>query len=143
MKVAKHLKLPLTVGIGSIAGFLGGALGVSSAPFLLPPLLIFSLVDSYKSAIGTVILTIIPPLSIMALYNYYHAGYVKVSLALLLMVAVLIGAYFGSKFTIKVSPVTLAYMTSCVLFLVSMFWLYLAWTGKYIMSGTGRDVGAI
>ena len=143
MIVAKHLKFPLTVVIGIFAGFFGGALGVSSAPFLLPPLLIFSLVNSYKAAIGTVILTIIPPLSIMALYNYYYAGFVNIPLALLLMVAVVIGAYFGSKFTIKVSPITLAYMTSCALFGLSMFWLYLAWTGKYIMSGSGRDVGAM
>lgn len=143
MIVAKHLKFPLTVLIGIIAGFFGGALGVSSAPFLLPPLLIFSLVDSYKAAIGTVILTIIPPLSIMALYNYYYAGFVKIPLALLLMVAVICGAYFGSKFTIKVSPITLAYMTSSTLFALSVFWFYLAWTGKYIMSGSGRDVGSI
>ena len=143
MIVPKHFKFPLTVIIGVFAGFLGGALGVSSAPFLLPSLLIFSLVNSYKAAIGTVILTIIPPLSIMALYNYYNAGFVKIPLALLLMIAVIFGAYFGSKFTIKVSPITLAYMTSCSLFGLSVFWFYLARTGKYITSGTGRDVGAI
>tara|TARA_B100001059_G_scaffold217051_1_gene235952 strand:+ start:422 stop:835 length:414 start_codon:yes stop_codon:yes gene_type:complete len=137
------MNILLVITIGVIAGFLGGSLGVSSAPFILPPLLLFSLVDSYKSGIGTVILTIIPPLSIFALYNYYYAGYVKVKLALLLMVAVIIGGFFGSKFTMGVSPTTLAYMTSGSLFSLSLFWFYLASTGKYIMSGTGRDVGAM
>ena len=137
------MNILLVVIIGVIAGFLGCSLGVSSAPFILPPLLLFSLVDSYKSGIGTVILTIIPPLSIFALYNYYYAGYVKVKLALLLMVAVIIGGFFGSKFTMGVSPTTLAYMTSGSLFSLSLFWFYLASTGKYIMSGTGRDVGAM
>ena len=143
MIVAKHLKFPLTVAIGILSGFFGGALGMSCAPFLLPPLLIFSLVSSYKAAIGTVILTIIPPLSIMALYNYYYAGFVNIPLSILLMGTVIVGGYFGSKFTVKASPITLAYITSFSLFGLSMFWLYLAWTGKYIMSGTGRDIGAI
>ena len=137
------MNILLVVIIGIIAGFLGGSLGVSSAPFILPPLLIFSLVDSYKSGIGTVILTIIPPLSILALYNYYYAGYVKVKLALLLMVAVIIGAFFGSKFTIGVSPITLAYMTSGSLFALSLFWFYLASTGKYITTIRRPPVGAM
>jgi uncharacterized membrane protein YfcA len=137
------MNILLVVIIGIIAGFLGGSLGVSSAPFILPPLLIFSLVDSYKSGIGTVILTIIPPLSILALYNYYYAGYVKVKLALLLMVAVIIGAFFGSKFTIGVSPITLAYMTSGSLFALSLFWFYLASTGKYITTIRRPPIGAI
>ena len=59
------------------------------------------------------------------------------------MVAVIIGAFFGSKFTMGVSPITLAYMTAGSLFSLSLFWFYLAYTGKYIMSGTGRDVGAM
>lgn len=137
------MNILLVVIIGIIAGFLGGSLGVSSAPFILPPLLLFSLVDSYKSGIGTVILTIIPPLSILALYNYYYAGYVKVKLALLLMVAVIIGAFFGSKFTIGVSPITLAYMTSGSLFALSLFWFYLASTGKYITTIRRPPIGAI
>jgi hypothetical protein len=137
------MNILLVVIIGIIAGFLGGSLGVSSAPFILPPLLIFSLVDSYKSGIGTVILTIIPPLSILALYNYYYAGYVKVKLALLLMVAVIIGAFFGSKFTIGVSPITLAYMTSGSLFALSLFWFYLASTGKYITTIRRPPIGAM
>ena len=135
--------LILTIIIGLIAGFLGGSLGVSSAPFLVPALLLFSLVKSYKIAIGTVLLTIVPPLSILAIYNYYNAGFVNIKTALILMVCVLTGAYFGSNFTIKANPVTLAYMTSGVLFVLSLFWLYLATTGKYITSGSGKDVGMI
>ncbi len=137
------MNILLVITIGVIAGFLGGSLAVSSAPFILPPLLLFSLVDSYKSGIGTVILTIIPPLSIFALYNYYNAGYVKVKLALLLMIAVIIGAHFGSKFTIGVSPITLAYMTSGSLFALSLFWFYLAYTGKYITTIRRPPVSAL
>ena len=48
----------ITIIIGLISGFLGAFIGISSAPFLLPALLIFTLVNSYKLAIGTVILTI-------------------------------------------------------------------------------------
>lgn len=139
----KKVNLPITIIIGLISGFLGAAIGISSAPFLLPALLIFSLVNSYKLAIGTVILTIVPPLSILALYNYYNAGFINVPLALLLMISIVCGAYFGSKFTIKTSPITLAYITSFCLFGLAFFWLYLAKTGRFITKGTGRDIGLV
>lgn len=143
MKQFKNINLPITVIVGLISGFIGASLGISSAPFLLPALLIFSLVNSYKLAIGTVILTIVPPLSILALYNYYNAGFINIPLALLLMVCVTLGAYFGSKFTVKASPITLAYMTSVTLFGLALFWFYLATTGKYITKGSGSDIGLV
>ncbi len=143
MQIFNWSNFILIILTGLIGGFLGGALGVSSAPFLLPALLIFSLVKSYKVAIGTVIFTIVPPLSILALYNYYNSGFINIKLALILMVCVIIGSYFGSNFTIKANPITLAYITSGALFGLSIFWFYLATTGKYITKGTGRDVGLI
>lgn len=143
MKQFKNINFPITIIIGLISGFMGASLGVSSAPFLLPALLIFSLVNSYKLAIGTVILTIIPPLSILALYNYYNAGFINIQLALLLMGCVTLGGYFGSKFTIKSSPITIAYITSATLFGLALFWFYLATTGKYITKGNGNDIGLV
>ena len=134
----------LTVIVGLLAGFFNGALGISSAPLLLPAVLFFSLVDNYKTAIGTVILTIVAPLSIFAVVRYYNKGYVKVKTALLLMAAVALGTYFGSVFTTTVgTPITLAYMTASVLMLVSLFWFYLAYMhgDKFIELGSNGSSG--
>lgn len=130
----------LIVILGIISGFIAGAFGISAGPILVPGLLLFSLTSGLKSAIGTTILTIIPPLSIFAGINYYRQGYVDVKLAILLMVTVVFGTLFGSKFTILVRPKILAYMTSGILAVLSVFWFYCARTGAFIDS---KDIGSL
>ena len=49
--------------VGVIAGFASGALGLTSAPILVPLLTILKMVDSYKKAIGTTLFAVLPPLS--------------------------------------------------------------------------------
>ena len=131
---------PIIKIIGIISGFFSGALGFSAGPLLVPLLLIFSLCLSYKTAVGTTILTIIPPLSIFAVMNYYRHGNVNIKLAITLMLCVTVGAYIGSLFTLNINSNVLAYLTSAVLALLSMFWFYVGQTGKYIDS---RDIGVI
>jgi hypothetical protein len=130
----------LIIILGIIAGFIAGAFGISAGPILVPGLLLFSLTSGLKSAIGTTILTIIPPLSIFAGINYYRQGYVDIKLALLLMVSVVFGTLFGSNFTILVKPRFIAYATSAILAVLSVFWFYCARTGMFIDS---KDIGAL
>jgi len=118
--------------IGIVAGFFSSALGFGAGPIIVPGLLLFSIVKGYKLAIGTTILTIIPPLSVFACFNYYKNGFVNVKLAIVLMFSVIIGTIFGSQFTIIYSPKTIAYMSSFVMATISIFWFYCARTGFYI-----------
>ena len=130
----------LIIIIGLIAGFFAGSMGFSAGPILVPLLLLSALSSNYKSAVGTTILTIIPPLSIFAALNYYRHGHVNVKLALMLMICVTIGAYFGSVFTLNLSSSIMAYLTSFVLAILSVFWLYVGNTGKLIDS---RDISVL
>ena len=50
--------------IGLISGVASGALGLTAAPSLVPLLVLFSVVNSYKTAIGTTLFAVLPPLSI-------------------------------------------------------------------------------
>ena len=72
--------------------------------------------------------------------NYYRHGNVNIKLAITLMLCVTVGAYIGSLFTLNINSNVLAYLTSAVLALLSMFWFYVGQTGKYIDS---RDIGVI
>ena len=56
------------------------------------------------------------------------------------MICVTFGAYIGSIFTLKVNSNVLAYLTSAILAILSVFWFYVGKTGKYIDS---RDIGVI
>ena len=52
----------LTILLGLLAGAFGGALGQSGAETMLPGLLILGIVSDFKTAAGTVLLTILPTL---------------------------------------------------------------------------------
>ena len=118
--------------VGIISGFASGALGLTSAPIIVPLLTLLKMVKSYKVAIGTTLFTVLPPLSIGAVYTYYKTKEVDVKLGLILMVIVTLAAYGGGKFTEAVHPRTIAYITSALLLFLSSFWFYCAHTGKYI-----------
>lgn len=118
--------------IGIVSGFFSSALGFGAGLIIVPSLLFFSIVKGYKLAIGTAILTIIPPLSVFACLNYYKNGFVNIKLAVVLIFSVIIGTIFGSQFTVIYSPKTIAYMSSGVMAILSAFWFYCARTGSYI-----------
>ena len=116
-----------TITIGLIAGIIGGSLGLSSAPILVPLLVILHITKNYRTAIGTTILAITPPLSILAIREYYDKGEVAIHTALILMAVVLIGSYIGSLITTRfnISDSTIALITSFVLGCLSLFWFIL------------------
>ena len=123
--------LLLFVGLG--AGVFGGALGISSATVIVPAMLLLGLVKSYKTAIGTTILTIIPPLSIFALMKYYKEGLVDVHAALLLMGGAIVGAGIGAQLTVgHATEQTLAYVSAAVYGIAALIWLYLGgqWSAR-------------
>jgi uncharacterized membrane protein YfcA len=59
-----------TVCLGVVAGLAGGALGQSGAEIMVPGLLVMGIASNFKTAAGTVLLTILPPLSLMAIVTY-------------------------------------------------------------------------
>ena len=92
-----------TIMLGLSAGVIGGALGQSGAETMLPGLLILGIVSDFKTAAGTVLLTILPPLSLLAIIEYYKRDQVKVVVSITLMISYFFAAYFGAYFTKNVS----------------------------------------
>ena len=125
------LKLIEVIMIGLFAGIVGGSLGTSSAPILVPLLVILNITKNYRTAIGTAILTIIPPLSLLAIREYYEKGDVDVHTALILMLSVVSGSYLGSLITANtnISDKSIALLTSFVLGVLAIFWLIMANNG--------------
>lgn len=128
------LSFPFVVEIiilGLSAGILGGSLGISSAPILVPLLVVLQITKDYRTAIGTTLLTIIPPLSIFALREYYKHGEVNLVVAIILMAAVTFGSYIGGMITTTsgISDKQIALLTSLLLASLSIFWFVMAMTG--------------
>jgi uncharacterized protein len=120
-----------TVILGLVAGLIGGSLGQSGAEFMLPGLLILGIVPDFKTAAGTVLLTIIPPISILAVYDYYKRKQLNIPIALIMMVCYFLAAYFGAHFTKNFASKTLEYMCGTYFLILALFFYWNAYTGTF------------
>jgi uncharacterized membrane protein YfcA len=62
-----------------------------------------NVVSNYKLAIGTLLATLLPPVGIFAVYNYYKDGNVNIWFALYLAFMFTVGSYIMSFVGIKIN----------------------------------------
>jgi len=86
--------------IGLAAGMLSGMAGVGGGVIVIPAL-VFALGMTQFEAQGTSLALMVPPIGIIAAYNYYQDGYVNWKYALILALFFVIGSYLGSKFILN------------------------------------------
>ncbi len=88
--------------IGILSGILAGVFGVGGAIIVIPAL-VFILGLSQHEAQGTSLAFMLPPVGILATWNYWKAGHVNWKMALVLSLTFVIGAYFGSQISVNIS----------------------------------------
>ena len=110
--------LLLLVVIGTITGILAGMLGIGGA-ILMIPALVFLLGLSQHTAQGTSLAVMLPPIGILAAYNYYKAGQVNIKFAIILAIAFIIGSYFGSKIALNLPQPVLKKIFGILLLLIA------------------------
>jgi len=125
-----------TVGLGIVAGLAAGALGQSGAEVMIPGLLVLGIVSSFKTAAGTVLLTIMPPLSLMAVITYWKRNQVQVGTAVILMVTYFFAAWGGAYLTSTLKDATLECITGVYFVLIGAFFIWNAWTGTFGITHT-------
>lgn len=96
----------LLLGVGLLAGLISGGFGVGGGIIIVPALVLIVGFTQHQAQ-GTSLALMVPPIVILGAMNYYKEGHVDIKVALILMVAFVIGAYFGSKISIKISGRTL------------------------------------
>ena len=89
--------------IGIIVGFVGGLLGGGADVLIVPLLLFFDITTNIKTAIGTSLSALLPPIGIFAVYQFYknnsitkHNIYQSFYIALCFTIA----SYYSSKIAI-------------------------------------------
>jgi len=115
--------LLLLIVIGIITGFMAGMLGIGGAIIMIPALVYF-LGLSQQMAQGTSLAVMLPPIGIIAAYNYYQAGQVNLKFALILAAAFIVGSYFGSKLAINIPQSVLKKIFGVLLLLVAAKMLF-------------------
>ena len=77
--MATSMLLTLIV-IGIITGVMAGMLGIGGAIIMIPAM-VFFMGFSQQMAQGTSLAVMLPPVGILAAYNYYKAGQVNIKFA--------------------------------------------------------------
>jgi len=108
----------IVLAIGMAAGVLGGFFGVAGGVLIVPALVLL-LGMPQQTAVGTSLAALLPPVGLLGALEYYKHGYVNVVYAVLIAAGLLIGAYFGAIFAVKISEETLRRGFAIFLFVVA------------------------
>lgn len=92
----------ILLAVGLLAGMLSGFVGVGGGIIIVPALVIF-LGFTQHGAQGTSLAVLLAPVGIFAVINYYKAGHIDVPSAIVICLAFVVGAYFGSKIAISIN----------------------------------------
>lgn len=92
--------------IGLAAGVFGGFVGLGGGVIMIPAL-VYILGMSQHMAQGTSLAVMLPPIGILAAYNYWKAGELNMNYAMIIAAAFIIGGYFGSKFALQMPVATM------------------------------------
>jgi len=118
MKMSVSMLIILIL-VGVFTGLMAGMLGIGGAIIMIPAL-VFFLGFSQQMAQGTSLAIMLPPIGILAAYNYWKAGYVNIRFALIIAVAFVIGSYFGSKLALQIPQGLLKKIFGILLIIVAV-----------------------
>ena len=93
----------ILVFIGLFAGILSGFVGVGGG-IIIVPALVFFLGLTQHQAQGTSLFVLSMPVVIFAVINYWKTDNVNWKFGLIVASTFVVGAYFGSKLSLKLSP---------------------------------------
>ncbi len=111
------------VAIGLAAGVLSGFIGVGGG-IIIVPALVFFVGMSQHGAQGTSLALMLPPIGILAVYDYYRAGEIDVPYAVVIGLAFIVGGFFGAKISLRLSPHLVKFIFGVIMLYVSvrMIW---------------------
>jgi uncharacterized membrane protein YfcA len=90
----------LLTSIGLAAGMLSGMVGIGGGMVIVPAL-VFLLGLSQHQAQGTSLFILSLPVLLLAVFNYWKTGNVNWRFGLIIASTFVIGAFFGSKLTLR------------------------------------------
>jgi uncharacterized membrane protein YfcA len=105
--------------LGLLAGILSGFMGVGGAIFIVP-VLIYGFGWSQHMAQGTTLAMLVPPIGILAAWQYYRAGHTDLRVASLLCLGFIAGGYVGGLFANQLPADTLRKIFGAVLLAISI-----------------------
>ena len=120
-----NYKIILTSLIGLIAGFIGSSTGSAGGILMVSGLLLSGIFSKTKMAIGTVLLSLLPPLSIGAIYAFWKKNLIDFKISGVLIISNIIGAAIGGNLVAShISNRSVDLFNGTYLILLSMLYFY-------------------
>jgi uncharacterized protein len=113
----------LLILVGLAAGMLSGLVGVGGGIIIVPALVLL-LGFTQKQAQGTSLGILLLPIGILAVVEYYKAGYINISYVVIVALAFVVGSYFGSKIAITMSDEKMKKIFAITLMLLAIKMLF-------------------
>lgn len=114
----------LYIGLGLIAGILGGMFGIGGGTILIPAF-VFLLGLTQHQAQGTTLAIMVPPIGLLAALRYYYSGNVKLDIAAFVCIGFFLGGLIGAHFIQNVPDLALK----------KLFGIYLAFIALRMIFG--------
>ena len=124
------MRILLAILVGTLGGLIGGALGLGASALMLPGILLLGIIKDYKTAVGTILLSVLPPATLLAVIDYYKRDKIDTKISLILFISSFLAAYVGAIINKKLKERTLEYIASFVFFLIASYYFYIARNGK-------------
>ncbi|HQQ11580.1 MAG TPA: sulfite exporter TauE/SafE family protein [Bacteroidales bacterium] len=109
--------------IGLFAGAFSGMIGLGGGLIIIPALIYLLGMNQYMAQ-GTSLAIMLPPIGLMAAFNYYKAGALNLKYAMIIAVAFFIGGYFGSKWALTIPEAVLRKIFAVALIIVAIRMLW-------------------
>ncbi len=124
------MRILLAILVGLFGGFIGGALGLGASALMLPGILLLGIVKDYKTAVGTILLAVLPPATLLAVIDYYKRDKIDPTISFILFITSFFAAYAGAIINKKLNENTLEYIASFIFFVIASYYFYIARNGR-------------
>jgi len=101
--------------IGVLAGIASGFVGIGGGLIIVPALIYFLDLDQH-TAQGTSLALMLPPIGIMAAMQYHSEQHVEWTYSAVIAVTFILGAWLGSKWSLKLPTSMVRLVFSAILF---------------------------
>ena len=127
-----NLRLVYSVIVGIVSGVLGGAFGLGGSFIMLPGVILLNIVPNYNTAVGTILFSLLPPVSLLAVIEYAKRKEVDYVVGTILFVTYFLSAYIGSYVNKIYDAKTLEYGCAFTFLLITIYFFYKAYNEKPI-----------
>jgi len=107
-------QLAVYVLIGAVSGIISGLVGIGGGTIIVPALVLFCGLTQHQAQ-GTTLAIMVPPIGLLAAWQYYRCGYVDLKIAALICAGFFLGGLLGARIATSMQSLWLERLFGCVL----------------------------